>query len=167
MFNDVLIYLSLLSYHDKVNVLSELPGDVEHDTVHLLEGIGKGHHPHGHDHILQICGHLGKLGRLLLEVIKVEPRHVQIRALEHHGLRDYQLPDQLHELIHLAHVYADKGRLVILFILCKGLALSGILGFNYEIARCDLRLFGLRRFFDLPLLRRRIRLALDLLHAGV
>ncbi len=161
ILDDVLIHLGMLAHHLKVNVLAQLPGDIEHNAVHLLEQIGQRHHPHGHDYILQIRGNLGHLPRRLVEIGKVQARNFQIGILQYHGFRDNQFTDEIHQLIHLIHIDTDECILgPLLLILCQLLGPAGFLGLDNKVTGSHGSLFCLL------LLRRLLRLGLYGLYAG-
>ena len=84
MLDNVLIHFRGFTHHHKFNIFSQLPGHIKHNPVHLLESICQRNHSHGHDNILQICGNGSQLRCGLIEIIKVQARHLQIRALQYH-----------------------------------------------------------------------------------
>ena len=90
--------------------------------------------------------------------------------MQYHRFGNNQLPDQVHQLIHLLHIYTDKSGFLLLlgFVSGQFLSFSGFLGFDDEITRSDG--FLLRVFFYFCRLSRFFlcfRLCLDLLHAGL
>ncbi|GFI18342.1 hypothetical protein IMSAGC009_03518 [Lachnospiraceae bacterium] len=71
VFDNILIHLRVFPNHFKLDILTKLPGHIEHNTVHLLESIGQRHHTHGHDNILQIRGYLRQLCRSLIKAVQI------------------------------------------------------------------------------------------------
>ena len=134
VLDNIFIHFRVLTDHFQFNILAQLSGHVENNSSHLLEYVGQRHHAHRHDNLLQLSGNLGKLSGSLLEIGKLQSRHFQIRILQNNRFRNYQLTDQIHQRIHLFHIYADDA-LLFRLIFGKRLTLAGFLGLNHIVAR--------------------------------
>ena len=134
MLDDVLIHFGILTDNFQLDILIQLSGNIEDDSLHLLEDIGKRHHTHGHDNFLQFRSDLGQLSGCLLEIRKFQSRHFQIRVLQYNRLCDNKFTDQIHQSIHLLHIHTDD-TLLFRLVFRQGFSLTGFLGLNYIIAR--------------------------------
>ena len=113
---------------------------------------------------MQIRRNLGHLRSCLIKIVQFKPRHLQIRILQYHRFRNDKLSDQIHQHIHLADVYTDKGCLfrLLWFVLCKLFGLSRCFRLDDKVTRR--RGLGLLFLLDLSLC---LCLCLDLLHTGI
>ena len=111
---------------------------------------------------MQIRRNLGHLCSSLIKIVQLKPRHLQILILQYHRFRNDKLSDQIHQHIHLADVYTDKGCFFRLpwFVLCQLFGLSRCFRLDDKVTRR--RGLGLLFLLDLSLC-----LCLNLLHTGI
>ena len=106
---DGLVNLGVAALGNKLCLLAELFAHVAYDAVHLVEGALQRHHSDGHDDILKLVGELAKLAYGFCEVVQPQPLKVGVAG--DHRLSRNDLTDEIHKLVKLGLVNADKALL--------------------------------------------------------